>query len=335
MGGHLKTLLILGAALALPGCGNSGGKTGSSGLSQDEIAVRKAALEARMTALDEDRREVEARAAQREAANLAMLDAAREEASRLASGHVNAAGDAISSEEAAAEKARQEARQAEMEKRRETAKAERAKFKGMELGELKTASGNTFLGVVVKEADDLGINCSHQNGFARVQYPDLPAELQERFLFNQEDYDYAIALQEQAAEVAAAGAATEDEKKGTPKRLSSAEKRAKDDALEVKFDAIEAIFSKINLYRDANKELETTIQEIMAGKGGGLQKSMADRQKIASPYIAKRKTNLAQISSLKRQADPLVKELEGITTDLYPSQRRKIMTYRSEISSSD
>lgn len=62
------------------------------------------------------------------------------------------------------------------------AKAFRESSAGLELGDFTTRDGRTFRDVVVRSADDIRLIFRHRDGTAKLDYPNLPADLQLRFV---------------------------------------------------------------------------------------------------------------------------------------------------------
>lgn len=63
----------------------------------------------------------------------------------------------------------------------------RGKAKGMTLGRVEAADGVVYEDVVVREADQIGLNVRHRDGIRRIPYEDLPENLQDYFGYDPEE----------------------------------------------------------------------------------------------------------------------------------------------------
>lgn len=56
-----------------------------------------------------------------------------------------------------------------------------AKAMGEKLGNIKLKSGREYLNVTITRVTDVGLEISHENGFARIAVLDLDSKLRDRF----------------------------------------------------------------------------------------------------------------------------------------------------------
>lgn len=74
----------------------------------------------------------------------------------------------------------------------------RNQAKGEEIPSLKTLSGTVYEKVKIKEVTAIGMQITHNDGFKRIPYEDLPADLQDRFQFDAKQKQQAIAAESNA-----------------------------------------------------------------------------------------------------------------------------------------
>ncbi|OYV05548.1 MAG: hypothetical protein CFE26_11050, partial [Verrucomicrobiales bacterium VVV1] len=67
----------------------------------------------------------------------------------------------------------------------------RGEATGTKYPELKTVSGKSYKNVSITRVDAIGMAFTHQDGSSRVDFSDLPADIQEHFQYNSKEKDLA------------------------------------------------------------------------------------------------------------------------------------------------
>jgi chromosome segregation ATPase len=96
---------------------------------------------------------------------------------------------------------------------------------GTSLPELKTTDGTVFTDVEIRKVTAIGIDIRHKNGFKRIDFEELPGEMQDHYQFDKEQmvaeaqreakvrgkHDKAVAAANDAADAVAAGQRVKDQ----------------------------------------------------------------------------------------------------------------------------
>ncbi len=75
----------------------------------------------------------------------------------------------------------------------------RGEATGSKYPELKTVSGKTYKDVTITRVDAIGMAFTHQDGTSRVDFADLPIELQEHFQYNPKEKELARRAEDNVA----------------------------------------------------------------------------------------------------------------------------------------
>ncbi len=162
-------VLIPVLSIGIAGCGDLGEKS-----RETMGALKEAARLEAEKMLEEKRRAEEQAAAARE--ERARMEAAQAELARL--------------ESEKQEAARQEAGRLAREKRAKV-RAARLELVGSGIPELTAPNGRVYRNLTVKKISDLDATFSHPSGVISLRLPDLPEELQAKFLYDAEEYELA------------------------------------------------------------------------------------------------------------------------------------------------
>lgn len=90
---------------------------------------------------------------------------------------------------------------AEAIKRRELSIIERTRAEGEHLGDLLTVSGKKYEEAIITKVSDVGISIRHKSGLSRVPAAELPTEMHDRFIFEEEAAAIIRANEQQQAQL--------------------------------------------------------------------------------------------------------------------------------------
>jgi hypothetical protein len=134
-------------------------------------------------------------------------------------------------------------------------KASRESAKGEKIPVLKTISGETYLDVVIRNVDEIGMDIRHSQGFKRIDYENLPENIQDRFQFDPEQKNVKI----------------RDEITTVTTHTENAE-------LVTLRDQYRGLISSINGLKAKNEELSAQNKEFISNDAR--YKSMIDQQRV-------------------------------------------------------
>ena len=213
--------------------------------------------------------------------------------------------------------------------------------KGTSLGTVTLAGGRTLEEVLVKDADSIGITAYHKAGIETIEYADMPAELQARFIYDPEEAEAAAAGKPLPKLPAARMRAVEKRIGEEQVRLANAEAkalqeataaasaaaRAREKELQAKLD--KAVSARAAVSRSVGKaeerlyDLEDAAKVARFGKDGArVKKSGADTMatRSADKKVADQRRAIAALEEKLRKCEAAV---EAARQEISENRKRR------------